>query len=1056
MTANAHDREVLDFLVEFTLDQQAGRTRALGEYLAHYPGREEAVAREFLRLEDQAATTTPETGTTIIGPFELLTELGRGAQGTVWRARDRRLGREVALKILHRDGRRLGGQQRLEREALLAARLDHPSLATVFAVGEHAGCAWLAMRYVPGESLAAILANERATMDRQGRCVRLPHLLEAAREREAIHAIVRFFAHAARALEVAHSRGIVHRDVKPGNLMVDPDGKPVLVDFGLARDHESSAACLTGTGEQLGTPAYMAPEQLAPGAGSPGPTADIWGLAVVMFEALTGVHPFGAATREAILATIRDCDPPALRHLNPAVPRGLATVLHVALQKDPRRRHRSIAAFADDLELVAAGEPPTCRPPGAARRLASWSRKHPVLSVTATLALVFAGSVIAIQNHAFRIEARLRQRVSARVDDLRGLSRGLLTASHDVLRDLPGAIEANRDLAKLALDYLEILRAEAADDPALVADVVRARLHVGDILGSPRAPNLGDRDAARHHFESALALLNATAGGVIENPEQLRAATLLRLADLEASEHRPTLARTHWQEALDLLEDAPANQERTWLAATLHLRLGESTLWSPAGEDPQATASAALETALVELRQHATENRFALLAATIEAAVAQLRAAAGDDERATTAARAAAARVDALPPGWHARLSVRTLRAVLTSTRGGLQWRAGEAADAITDLEAADGELTDLARHDPGNEQVARHRLQNLATLSLVLLDQERQTDCEPILQRARQLVEEGAQRFGADWFEEQRAITLTRLGQLRYDQLDYPAAIELMRGVVDTHRDRAARFPEDVHIAGQLALAELRLGWSLVRSQQPGDGRATIDSARAALTELLQRDPSVLAWRKGLVASCHQLGELAFGSQDFASAVEHFSAAIREQRRLPSGAQTDRALAILYQGLAESTLQTRDVTTAGRHAATAVEILRELVRQNPQDRYFARLLATALVDRSRLHVLAKEPQAAATVDEALRIVTPLQRPDHTDNPKVLQTHAMAHVMRAVLADREDDRAGTLAALRAARTIMNELPTDRRRLPFKYSAIQKQLERKSGFVESSR
>ncbi|MCA8973515.1 MAG: hypothetical protein KDC98_02285, partial [Planctomycetes bacterium] len=172
-TPTRHDHEVLEFLADLTLDREAGRQRSLLDYLARYPGREEAVAREFLQLRARGSEVD-EDGERDVGPYRLLAELGRGGQGAVWLARDRRLGREVALKVLHRGRGATSSPQRFRREALVAARLDDPCIATVFDAGEDGGRPWLAMRYVPGESLAALLSRQRATAAASGRCVRLP------------------------------------------------------------------------------------------------------------------------------------------------------------------------------------------------------------------------------------------------------------------------------------------------------------------------------------------------------------------------------------------------------------------------------------------------------------------------------------------------------------------------------------------------------------------------------------------------------------------------------------------------------------------------------------------------------------------------------------------------------------------------------------------------------------------------------------------------------------------------------------------------------------------
>ncbi|MCA8976363.1 MAG: protein kinase, partial [Planctomycetes bacterium] len=823
-----------------------------------------------------------------------------------------------------------------------------------------------------------------------------------------------------------------------------------LVDFGLARDNDSSAACLTHTGEQLGTPAYMAPELLRPGAAGIGPEVDVWGLAVVLYEALTGSHPFAAATSEAMQSAIREREPTPLRRLNPAVPRSLATVVEVAMQKAPAGRHRNAAAFATDLELVANGEAPLCRPPGPLRRLGNAARRHPVASVAITLVITFATIAILYLDHAWRVESGLRTQVTAHAGKLRRLARELLFGAYETVRDLPGAIEVNRELATQALEYLQLLRAEAADDPGLRADVVMALLRVGDVLGNPRHANLGQSAAARSHYEEALALLSDAADPAVGRPRLLRANCLLRLGELAEGDHDAAAASRSWREALALLPVDTADGDVVELRATLELRCGEEAIWAGDGGGDRAAAVAALRAALELTESGAGNPRLARIAAAAHTALARLAIDSGDDAEATSAADAAAALLRQLPTGHEHHLSVRCLRAVIEGVRGTLEWHAGAAEDALRRLRATTAALAELGQLDPGNEQVARYRLQTCGVLSIVLIDQERHAECEELLQQAMRLVDDGAARFGADWFEEQRAATLTRLGQLRYNGQDLDQAEALMRQVVEVHRSRAAAHPGSRLIAGQLVLAELRLGWALVRSSQAEAGRETIVGAQAALTELLAADPTVVAWRKGLVTAHQQIAELAFQGNDFATANDGFAAAIAAQQQLPPGPETDRGLAILHQGRGESRLQLSRFTEACVDGETAVELLRRLGERAPQDRYVVRLLATALVTLARFRSFAKDATAQAAADEAFAVISRLEHEGGEATPKLLQTRAMAEVMQALLHHYAGRRPEAAEALQAARRTVARMPGGQQRLNGTYGQMQKLLEDRYG------
>jgi tetratricopeptide (TPR) repeat protein len=329
-----------------------------------------------------------------LGSYRLERELGRGGQGRVFFAIDERLGRPAAVKVLeHASTDALG---RFSREATAASRLDHPGVAAVYEVGRDQGRAFIAMRYVEGESLARKLGAARRTSEETEKT---PSLWSAVGDavadrvvREEWPRTLRFVEGAARALHAAHERGVVHRDVKPGNLMATPDGEPVVLDFGLAGLLDDGATELTRSGEIFGTPGYMAPEQVAPGRAKPDRRTDVYALGVVLFEALTLRRPFERATRDAVFTAILTADPPDLRaHLRGA-PEDLRTVVEKCLEKEPWRRYETALALAEDLRRVREGEPVLAQPPGAAGRLARFVRRRP--AAAALIAVLAAGAPV--------------------------------------------------------------------------------------------------------------------------------------------------------------------------------------------------------------------------------------------------------------------------------------------------------------------------------------------------------------------------------------------------------------------------------------------------------------------------------------------------------------------------------------------------------------------------------------------------------------------------------------------------------------------------------------
>jgi len=325
-----------------------------------------------------------------ISHYRIERELGRGGQAVVYLARDERLDRRVALKVLRESGPATGAAlRRFRREVRVASRLRHPGICPVYDAGREEDVRWIAMPVLEGETLAARL-RRTIEMPSGDRCVRLE---DGARPegRAGVRRAVHLAEQVARALHAAHEAGVVHRDVKPSNLMVTRDGGPVLMDFGVARDEEAWAR-VTWTGELLGTPSYMSPEQVQ--GGRLDRRTDVWSLAVTLFETLTLRCPFQATSREGLCEAILTREPPDPRRLNPLVSRDLAAVLRAALDKDPDRRYQTALDFADDLCRVREGRPIRARPAGPALRLSRWARRNPVVAGgLAAVVLLLAGGL---------------------------------------------------------------------------------------------------------------------------------------------------------------------------------------------------------------------------------------------------------------------------------------------------------------------------------------------------------------------------------------------------------------------------------------------------------------------------------------------------------------------------------------------------------------------------------------------------------------------------------------------------------------------------------------
>jgi WD40 repeat protein len=369
----------------------------------------------------------------VVGDHEILGELGRGGMGVVYKARQTRLGRLVALKMVlagcHAGPAELA---RFKTEAEAIARLQHPNIVQVHEVGEHNGLPYFSLEYCAGGSLAQKLEGTP-----------LPPK-EAAALVETL----------ARAVHAAHEKGVVHRDLKPANVLLAEDGTPKVTDFGLAKKLDEAGQ--TQSGAIMGTPSYMAPEQAAGNARQVGPAADVYALGTVLYECLTGRPPFRAATPLDTVLQVLSAEPVAPSQLNAKVPVDLDTICLKSLQKEPGMRYASAAELAEDLRRFQVGEPIAARPVGRAERLWRWCRRNPVLAAVSGLAAVglTAAAVVAVSFGIYQGRAAADLRAEQR------LTKAALTDAE---------IQRDQAKARLAENHLDraLVACELEDDAAL-------------------------------------------------------------------------------------------------------------------------------------------------------------------------------------------------------------------------------------------------------------------------------------------------------------------------------------------------------------------------------------------------------------------------------------------------------------------------------------------------------------------------------------------------------------------------------------------------------------
>ncbi len=682
------DWPLLEFLARFREDEARGERRALSHYLAGFPEHEEAVAAEFLQvraLDAEAERSSAEevANARQIGRFRLVRELGRGGEGRVHLAYDARLRRHLALKLHDAPGCSELEEARLLRAATMLARLDHPHLCRVLDAGREGPALWTAMQFVEGRTLAEELDARRIG----GR----PFPVRAA---------ARLLVGPVDGLRHAHEHGVVHRDLKPGNLILragsDPDHAASWTDFGLARDTDARHD-LTLAGHSRGTPAYMAPELLE---GAPADArSDLWAVGVVLFECLTLAHPFSGTSLAAVARAIAErpvWSHPAWRTLSPDARAVLATALAI----DPQERYASAAALRDDLGRLARSQPVSARRPGPITRLAAWTRRETGLAVgigVAVLAL-FLGTGLALV--AWNGERAARAQAEERAARTLGIAESILFDMDDALAEGEGGVAMRHRLVVRARDALAELHATDPEDRRITWELALAWMRAGDVAGDPGAANRADLEEARHCHAMAEAL---ALGPLAEDPRQPRLCASLLVKRAGLANDDPASARALCLQALEIPHDDDPETAR--LLAIANTQLAQLDRDAGLLESARQRITTA-ERALLGLRTATPFPTSPLDLAVARDVRATIEAASGHVESAIDLLRETDAGLDSDRPTAPARTS--RVRASLRMHLGQCLLLAGDDHGA---LEALSG-VVDLWRariaSDPGDGGAAR------------------------------------------------------------------------------------------------------------------------------------------------------------------------------------------------------------------------------------------------------------------------------------------------------------------------------------------------------------
>lgn len=612
------EEALLEELVFQVLERhESGDASALDELCAAHPTRAAELRARVESLARSGLVGGREALPDELGEFRVLRRLGQGGMGVVMLAEQPRLGRQVALKMVRPEQLYFrGARERFQREVEAIARLSHPGIVPIFTVGEAGGAPYYAMELVVGASLHEVLQRLRAQPPAQLRGVHLGEtVVSLARERgfavadlngddplfagswnDACAWLVR---EVAQALEHAHQRGVLHRDVKPSNILITPTGRVLLTDFGLAAT--SGDERITRDGAQLGSLAYMAPEQASGALDAVGPRADVFGLGVTFYEALALELPW--ASGAAAPSPGRRALP--LRQRRAEIPADFELVCATAMERELALRYASAAHLARDLSNLLQRRPIEARPLGAGLALRRWAQRHPAgaTAIALTLAVAIAGPLLYGAQ-----EARARRAVAAERDvaqanlsaALDAIELTLEKVGHRDLRDIPRVDSIKRQLLEHASALYARLEQSAPDDPRVelraataLGKLGRLRRDTGDAAGAKRDWDDAER-RMRAYLEQfgedsrALLALGSllTYSTVMLNPAsspeavdamQRAVALLRRSSELDPSALRPQheLARgllglAHLEDTLGRHDDAAARwSEVEALAAPL-------------------------------------------------------------------------------------------------------------------------------------------------------------------------------------------------------------------------------------------------------------------------------------------------------------------------------------------------------------------------------------------------------------------------------------------------------------------------------------------------------